>query len=115
MAVVGHDHGHAVARLDERTEAQVCPVEIHRRAHSAGATVDDARRTDPDTEEWRSIIGAERIDKVEEELEGGFAVTPFEGEVDRPQDLAAEVDDCAAESRLTEVKADQMTAVGGDA
>ena len=52
---------------------------------------------------------------MEDELDGGFAVPPFEGQMDGAQDVAAQVDDRTAELRLAEIEADQMTAVRGDA
>ena len=108
-------HRHAVAALDERPEAQVGPVEVHRPADGARAGVDDARRADADAEERRPVIGAQGVDELEDELDGGLAVAPFEGQMDGAQDVAAQVDDRAAELRVAEVEADQVTAVRGDA
>ena len=115
VAVVGDHHRHAVAALDERPEADVGPVEVHRPADRARAGVDDAWRADADAEEGGPGIGAQGVDKFEDELDGGFAIATFEGQVDGAQDVAVQVDDRAAELRLAKVEADQVTAVRGDA
>ena len=115
MAVVGDHDRHAVALLEQRPEAEVGPVEVHRPADGPRARVDDAGRADADPEEGGPVIGAQGVDKLEDELDGGFAVPSFEGQVDRAEDLAAQVDDGAAELRLAEVEPDQVAAVGGDA
>ena len=99
----------------ERPEAEVGPVQVDRPADGPRARVDDAGRADADAEEGGPVIGAQGVDKLEDELDGGVAVASFEGQVDRAQDVAAQVDDGAAELRLAEVEADQVTAVRGDA
>ena len=115
VAVVGDHDRHAVALLDERPEAEVGPVEVHRPADGARAGVDDAGRADADPEERGPVIGAQGVDEFEDELDGGIAVAPLEGQVDGAQDVAAQVDDRAAELRLAEVEPDQVAAVRGDA
>ena len=115
MAVVGDDDRHAVALLEQRPEAEVGPVQVDRPADGPRARVDDARRADADAEEGGPVIGAQGVDELEDELDGGIAVASFEGQVDRAEDLAAQVDDGAAELRLAEVEPDQVATVGGDA
>ena len=63
----------------------------------------------------RPVIGAQGVDKLEDELDGRIAVASFEGQVDRAEDLAAQVDDGTAELRLAEVEPDQVATVGSDA
>ena len=111
MTVVGDDDRHAVAPLEQRPEAELGPVQVDRPADGAGARVDDAGRADADAEKRRRVIGAQRVDELEDELDGGIAVPGFEGQVDRAEDLATQVDDGTAELRLAEVEPDQVTTV----
>ena len=115
MTVVGDHDRHAVALLEQRPEAELGPVQVDRPADGPRARVDDAGRADADAEEGRPVIGAQGVDKLEDELDGGIAVPSFEGQVDRAEDLAAQVDDGTAELRLAEVEPDQVATVGSDA
>jgi hypothetical protein len=76
--------------------------------------IDDAGCADADPEEWRPGIGAQSVDELKDEVDSRFAVTAFERQARRPQDLATQVDDGAAELRLAEVEADQRAAFRGD-
>jgi hypothetical protein len=98
VAVVRDDHRHVIATLDERPESEVGPVQVHRPSDGARPGVDDARRADADPEEWRPGIGVQGVDKLEDEVDGGFAVAALERQGRGPQDLATEVDDGAAET-----------------
>src|SRR5262249_31201152 len=115
VAVVGDDHRHAVAALEERPQAELGPVEVHRPADRAGPGVDDARRSEAHAEEGAPVSGAPGGDEVVDEVDRRFAVAPLEGQVDRTEDVAAQVDDRAAELLITKIEADQMAPVGGDA
>ena len=115
LTVVGDDDRHAVPLLEERPEAEVRPVQVDRPADGAGARVDDTRRADADPEEGGPVIGAQGVNKLVNEFDGGIAVPSFERQVDRAEDLAAQVDDGATELRLAEVESDEVAAVGGDA
>ena len=87
VTVVGDHDRHAVALLELRPEAEVRPVQ-DRPADGPRARIDDAWRADADPEEARPVIGAQGVDKLEDELDGGFAIAPIEGEMDRAQDVA---------------------------
>ena len=113
VTVVGHHDRHAVTLLELWPEAEVGPVQDGP-ADGPRARVDDAGRTDADPEEGRPVIGAQGIDKFEDELQSCLAITPIERKVDGAQDVAAQVDDRAAELRLAEVESDQVTAVRRD-
>ena len=115
VTVVGDHDRHAVALLEQRPEAELSPVQVDRPADGPRARVDDAGRADADAEEGRPVIGAQGVDKLEDELDGGIAVPSFEGQVDRAEDLATQVDDGTAELRLAEVEPDQVATVGSDA
>ena len=114
VTVVRDHDRHAVALLELRPEAEVGPVQ-DRPADGPRAGIDDAWRADADTEEAGPVIGAQGVDKLEDELDGGVAVATLEGQVHGAQDVAVQVDDGAAERRLAEIEADQVTAVRGDA
>ena len=114
VAVVGDDDRHAVALLEQPPEGEVGPVQVDRPADGPRARVDDAGRADADAEERRPVIGAQGVDKLEDELDGRIAVASVEGQVDRAQDLAAQVHDGTAE-RLAEVEPDQVATVGRNA
>ena len=66
----------------------------------------------PRKETGRRCAGRRR---AEHELDRGVAVAPFEGQVDRAQDLASQVHDGTAEARLAEVEPDEVAAVRGHA
>ena len=76
------------------------------------AGVDDARRADADAEEGGPVIGAQGVEKFDDELDGGVAVPPFERQADRPEDLAAQVDHGTAELSFAEVEPDEVATVG---
>ena len=82
VAVVGDDHRHAVALLEQRAQAEVGPVEVHRPADDARARVDDPGRADADAEERSVVIGAEGVDQLADELDRGVAVAALEGQRD---------------------------------
>ena len=111
VTVVGDDDRHAVALLEQPPEGDVGPVQVDRPADGPGARVDDAGRADADAEERRPVIGAQGVDKLEDELDGRIAVASVEGQVDRAQDLTPQVHDGAAE-RLAEVEPDQVATIG---
>ena len=115
VTVVGDDDRHAVALLEQRPEAELGPVQVDRPADGSRARVDDAGRADADTEEGGPVIGAQGVDELEDELDGGVAVPSFEGQVARAEDLATQVDDGSAELRFAEIEADQVAAIRGDA
>ena len=114
VTVVGDDDRHAVALLELRPEAELSPVQDGP-ADGPRARIDDAGRADADPEEVGPVIGAQGVDKLEDELERCVAIPPVEGKVDGAQDVAAQVDDGTAELRLAEVEPDQVATIGSDA
>ena len=115
VAVVGDHDGHTVAARHERPQRKVGPFEVDRPADGPRAGVDHARGADADAEERGRVIGSQGVDEPEDELDGGLAVSSFEGQLHGAQDVAAQVDDGAAELRVGKVEADQQTAFRGDA
>ena len=79
VTVVGDHDRHAVALLEQRPEAELRPVQVDRPADGPGARVDDAGRADADPEEGGPVIGAQGIEELDDELDGGIAVPSFEG------------------------------------
>ena len=79
VTVVGDHDRHAVALLEQRPEAELGPVQVDRPADGPRARVDDAGRADADPEEGRPVIGAQGVDKLEDELDGGVAVSVLRG------------------------------------
>src|SRR3954451_4129192 len=114
MTVVRGDDPRPGALFELRPEAKLRPVQ-DRPADGARAGIDHTRRTDTDPEEWRAVVVAQRIHEAKDELDSCVTVASVEWQVDRAQDLPAQVDDRSAELRLTQVESDQMATVRSDA
>jgi hypothetical protein len=81
-----------IALLDDHPEREVAPVEVDRTTDRAGPAVDQSRRADPDPEERGGDALEELVEEGEHELDRLVAVMPGHGQLDRPADVAAEVD-----------------------
>ena len=115
MAVVGDHDRDAEPLLEQRSEAQLGPVQVHGPADGPRAGVDDTGCADADAEPRGLLTGTEGVHELHDELDGGVAVGTLEREVDRAEDLAMQIDDRAPELRLAEVETDHVATVGGDA
>src|SRR5690606_3892465 len=112
LAVVGDIGRDAVPLLQQLFQWQLLPAKIDGLAHDALLRINQARAADADAQQGGGRGAEKAVDELVDEVERFLAAGAMCGELSALGDVAAQVDQSAAEVAATKVETEQAVGVG---